>query len=157
MDPTDADDTPESSGPKPVQELISKRLRPRASLQERLLSVDPLLVDPNAHGPILYQHSVLCQTCLPYRDPVTEPRITVAEFSNSRSSVLAPVAGRRRSIRRLRLLSPVSHGKRRAEPGSKLRARRGSLVRIELPQDASAPGRNVSGDSVLHSKFLKLT
>jgi hypothetical protein len=69
MDPTDPDDTRKSSGPKPALELIPGRLRPRASLRDRLLSVDPLLVDPNADGPILYQHSVLCQTCLPYRDP----------------------------------------------------------------------------------------
>lgn len=45
-----------------------KRKRPGHRLLSRLLQ-DPLVVDPVQGGPIVYQHSVLCQTCLPYRDP----------------------------------------------------------------------------------------
>lgn len=57
-------------GPRPVLELLPALPRKSArSLTQRLLEADPLLVDPRADGPILYQHSVLCQTCLPYRDP----------------------------------------------------------------------------------------
>lgn len=56
-------------GPRPVLELLPSLPKPPRSLTQRLLAADPLLVDPKTDGPILYQHSVLCQTCLPYRDP----------------------------------------------------------------------------------------
>ena len=55
----------DNSGPRPVLELLPSVRRPPKTLRDRLLEVDPLLVDPSADGPILYQHSVLCQTCLP--------------------------------------------------------------------------------------------
>jgi hypothetical protein len=55
---------------RPVFELAPKALKPSAR-QRRLLEL-PL---PNADDPILYQHSVLCQTCLPYRDPGDEVRL----------------------------------------------------------------------------------
>ena len=48
-------------------------LKGKRSVRNRLLA-DPLLVDPTLDGPILYQHSVLCQTCLPYRDPGASQR-----------------------------------------------------------------------------------
>ena len=56
------------SGLKPILELLPTRLKNPNPIRDRLLS-DPFLVDPSNDGPILYQHSVLCQTCLPYRDP----------------------------------------------------------------------------------------
>jgi len=56
------------SGLKPILELLPKSLKAPNPIRDRLLS-DPFLVDPSNDGPILYQHSVLCQTCLPYRDP----------------------------------------------------------------------------------------
>ncbi|MGH7744544.1 MAG: replication protein RepA [Steroidobacteraceae bacterium] len=57
------------TGPRPALELIPGSLKAPRPLRDRLLAVDPFLIDPSADGPILYQHSVLCQTCLPYRDP----------------------------------------------------------------------------------------
>lgn len=62
------------AGPKPIVELIAAAFRPGHSVRARLLD-DPLLVSVNAEGPILYQHSVLCQTCLPYRDPGNDIRL----------------------------------------------------------------------------------
>lgn len=56
------------SGLKPILELLPTSLKAPNPIRDRLLS-DPFLVDPSNDGPILYQHSVLCQTCLPYRDP----------------------------------------------------------------------------------------
>jgi hypothetical protein len=70
-----ADQKPPDSGPKPVLELLPGFLKPAKPLRDRLREIDPLLVDPQADGPILYQHSVLCQTCLPYRDPGAEIRV----------------------------------------------------------------------------------
>lgn len=58
---------PHWPGPRPISELLPARARP-STIRNRLL-LDPFLLDPNADGAILYQHSVLCQTCLPYRDP----------------------------------------------------------------------------------------
>lgn len=59
---------PGHSGPVPVGEFVPVALKPPRTTHRRPLE-DPFLVDTNAEGPILYQHSVLCQTCLPYRDP----------------------------------------------------------------------------------------
>src|SRR3984957_20156200 len=59
-------------GPRQVGEILPAGLpsapkRDRKTLQQRLLEfVDAPVGDPSE---ILYQHSVLCQTCLPYRDP----------------------------------------------------------------------------------------
>src|ERR1700722_2849115 len=59
-------------GPRQVGEILLAGLpsapkRDRKTLQQRLLEfVDAPVGDPSE---ILYQHSVLCQTCLPYRDP----------------------------------------------------------------------------------------
>jgi Plasmid encoded RepA protein len=46
--------------------IIKPEHKPLSRIQERLVSM-PLL-DEEAQS-ILYQHSVLCQTCMPYRDP----------------------------------------------------------------------------------------
>jgi hypothetical protein len=55
-------------GPKPVKDLMPRKLkRPGAAIQR--LFDDLPLVDADTDETILYQHSVLCQTCLPYRDP----------------------------------------------------------------------------------------
>ena len=68
------------TGPQPVGELLpmlkglpSAPKRGRKPLQQRLLDfVAPTEADPSE---ILYQHSVLCQTCLPYRDPGDDVRL----------------------------------------------------------------------------------
>ncbi len=50
-----------------LPKVIGKRdLKPFTPLHERLLAP---MVEPEDVKDILYQHSVLCQTCMPYRDP----------------------------------------------------------------------------------------
>jgi len=67
------DEPPKKSGLRPIAELVPQSLKRERDIRKRLLS-DPFLVDPSTDGPILYQHSVLCQTCLPYRDPGDDMR-----------------------------------------------------------------------------------
>jgi hypothetical protein len=56
-------------GPKSVKDLMPRKLkRPGAAIQ-RLFENLPPAVGSDTDETILYQHSVLCQTCLPYRDP----------------------------------------------------------------------------------------
>ena len=73
-------------GPKAVGELLPKPLKPPGAVIQRLF--DPLLVstDPDADSTILYQHSVLCQTCLPFRGTGDETRTW--ERSNGMASLL---------------------------------------------------------------------
>jgi hypothetical protein len=60
---------PKKPGLRPVADLVPAALQPsRTPVRDRLLA-DPFLVDTDASGPRLYQHSVLCQTSMPYRDP----------------------------------------------------------------------------------------
>jgi Plasmid encoded RepA protein len=56
---------------RPVLELIPSDLKPPSAQKRRLRELPPLDVD----DAILYQHTVLCQTCLPYRDPGDEIRL----------------------------------------------------------------------------------
>src|SRR5208282_363846 len=60
----------DEGGPRPVLELIPRSLQPPSAQQRRLFDL-PLDADEE----ILYQHSVLCQTCLPFRDPGDEVRL----------------------------------------------------------------------------------
>lgn len=46
--------------------VVKKDLKPLSPIQERLIEM-PLEEDPS----VLYQHTVLCQTSMPYRDPGT--------------------------------------------------------------------------------------
>ena len=64
------DDPDRSPGPKPVKDLLPRKLKPPGATIRRLFN-DPLLAGVGADSgeTILYQHSVLCQTTLPYRDP----------------------------------------------------------------------------------------
>jgi hypothetical protein len=73
----------QNDGPKPMSDLIpklkglpslKKPKGPRRSLEQRLydFAEGDTGKDPSE---ILYQHSVLCQTCLPYRDPGTDVRL----------------------------------------------------------------------------------
>lgn len=67
QDPKDA----KKDGPRPVLELVPSGLKPPSAQKRRLLELPPL----DADDAILYQHTVLCQTCLPYRDPGDEIRL----------------------------------------------------------------------------------
>ena len=62
--------------------IIRLEHKPLTRIQERLLT--PLTEDEDSA--ILYQHSVLCQTCMPYRDPGNE--IRAWQRSNGRVSLL---------------------------------------------------------------------
>lgn len=62
------DKTP-PDGPRAIEELLD-RFKPSGTIQKRLLDLPP----PDADEAILYQHSVLCQTCLPFRDPGDQVR-----------------------------------------------------------------------------------
>lgn len=53
--------------------VIDKRaIKPFTAIDERLLAP---MAEPEDVKDILYQHSVLCQTCMPYRDPGDDTRI----------------------------------------------------------------------------------
>ena len=38
-------------------------------IQDRMIETAGLLAESDEKQPITFQHSILCQTCLPYRDP----------------------------------------------------------------------------------------
>jgi Plasmid encoded RepA protein len=54
-----------ASGLKSIGKSLPKALKPLCQAHKRLLNVPA----PDADFGIIYQHSVLCQTCLPYRNP----------------------------------------------------------------------------------------
>jgi hypothetical protein len=56
---------------RPVLELVPNGLKPPSAQKRRLLELPPL----DADDAILYQHTVLCQTSLPYRNPGDEIRL----------------------------------------------------------------------------------
>jgi hypothetical protein len=43
-------------------------------IQDRVIETAGLLAESDAKQPITFQHSILCQTCLPYRDPGDDVR-----------------------------------------------------------------------------------
>ena len=57
-------------GPRPVLELVPSGLKPPSAQKRRLFE----LRAPDADEAILYQYSVLYQTCVPFRDPGDEVR-----------------------------------------------------------------------------------
>ena len=54
--------------------LVRPQHRPISRIEERL--IEPVLDSAE----ILYQHSVLCQTCMPYRDPGGEKDLAQAQW-----------------------------------------------------------------------------
>ena len=60
-------------GPKLVTDVLPAALKPPGKTLNRLF--DEYVGAPGMEAPILYQHSVLCQTCLPYRDPGDDVRL----------------------------------------------------------------------------------
>ncbi len=84
------DDKREKGGPRPILELVARAAPkpPRESLLKRLL--DYAEADAGSEPTeILYQHSVLCQTCLPYRDPGDAVREWERVNGNVRLKLLA--------------------------------------------------------------------
>ena len=55
---------------RPVLELVPNRIKRPSAQQRRLFELPPA----DADTAILYQHSVLCQTCMPFRDPGDDVR-----------------------------------------------------------------------------------
>jgi hypothetical protein len=91
-----AGDILKSSGRKPddltpisdiLPAIVKPETKPLTPIQERLVSMPVGEEDVS----ILYQHSVLCQTCMPYRDPGEEPRLAAYEWL-----YFAPNSGRER-------------------------------------------------------------
>lgn len=60
----------DGDGLRPILELVPDPVKPPSAQKRRLFE----LPAPNADEAILYQHSVLCQTCMPFRDPGDEVR-----------------------------------------------------------------------------------
>jgi hypothetical protein len=61
-------------GPRQIGAVLKSmpQAKPLTAIQKRILSMP--LAEEGDDPKILFQHSVLCQTCLPYRDPGTEVR-----------------------------------------------------------------------------------
>src|SRR3954447_6637618 len=43
-------------------------------IQDRVIETSGLLAESDGKQPVTFQHSILCQTCLPYRDPGDDVR-----------------------------------------------------------------------------------
>lgn len=71
----------------PIDGIVTPRMRRRlvgpTSIQSRLIETAARCAQEQEDQSILYQHSVFCQTCLPYRDPGDDVRVW--ERSNGRA------------------------------------------------------------------------
>jgi hypothetical protein len=67
----------------PIAKAAQSRIR------ERLIDAAVFLDSPNDPLSVLYQHSVLCQTCLPFRDPGDDARVWERVNGGIRLKVLA--------------------------------------------------------------------
>ena len=77
----------DGQGPKPIQDLLPARLKAPGRAIRRLYEAPLDAADDDS--PILYQHSVLCQTCLPYRDPGEEIRLWSRRNGHARLEIQA--------------------------------------------------------------------
>lgn len=59
-------------GDMPLAAALRKRLKPPSAIERRLIEAAAQGEDERE---VLYQHSVLCQTCLPFRDPGNDVRV----------------------------------------------------------------------------------
>jgi len=75
---------PPEKGLRPIADLLPAALKPPGRVIQRLFD-DAGETD----SAILYQHSVLCQTCLPYRDPGQEVRLWSRKNGYARLEVQA--------------------------------------------------------------------
>ena len=80
-------DDDDGQGPKPIQDLLPAGLKTPGPAIRRLYEVP--LDTADADSPILYQHSVLCQTCLPYRDPGDDVRLWSRKNGHARLELQA--------------------------------------------------------------------
>ena len=82
----------DDGSPKPIGRLLEKlpvAKAARTRIRERLIDAAVLLESPNDPLSVLYQHSVLCQTCLPFRDPGDAARTWERVNGSVRLKVLA--------------------------------------------------------------------
>lgn len=82
----------DEGSPKPIGKIlkglpVAKVARTR--IRERLIDAAVILDAPNDPLSVLYQHSVLCQTCLPFRDPGDDARVWERVNGGVRLKVLA--------------------------------------------------------------------
>jgi hypothetical protein len=63
-----------------ITRKLDKALRGPSRIESRLLDV---VANDDGNAPILYQHTIFCQTCLPYRNPGDDVRVW--ERSNGRA------------------------------------------------------------------------
>ena len=82
----------DNESPKPVGKIlkglpVAKTARTR--IRERIIDAAVLIESPNDPLSVLYQHSVLCQTCLPFRDPGDDARVWERVNGGVRLKVLA--------------------------------------------------------------------
>jgi hypothetical protein len=81
------DDDNKKPGLKLVTDVLPAALKPPGKTLNRLF--DEYVGAPDMEAPILYQHSVLCQTCLPYRDPGEEVRLWSRKNGHARLEIQA--------------------------------------------------------------------
>jgi hypothetical protein len=83
-----------AKGPVPVGDLISRKLidqiKGPSAIQKRLIEGAALRFEnPDEEQSLVFQHTVLCQTCLPFRDPGDEARTWERLNGNVHLKVLA--------------------------------------------------------------------
>lgn len=81
------DDDDKNPGLKLVTDVLPAALKPPGKTLDRLF--DEYVGAPDMEAPILYQHSVLCQTCLPYRDPGEDVRLWSRKNGHARLEIQA--------------------------------------------------------------------
>lgn len=81
------DDDNKQPGLKLVTDVLPAALKPPGKTLNRLF--DEYVGAPDMEAPILYQHSVLCQTCLPYRDPGEDVRLWSRKNGHARLEIQA--------------------------------------------------------------------
>jgi hypothetical protein len=79
-----------TSGLTPIQNILPAILKPEMKpltpIQERLVSMP---IEAAGEESIVYQHSVLCRTCIPYRDPGEDVKIWQPKNGFIRLEVIA--------------------------------------------------------------------
>lgn len=81
------DDDNKKPGLNLVTDVLPAALKPPGKTLNRLF--DEYVGAPDMEAPILYQHSVLCQTCLPYRDPGEDVRLWSRKNGHARLEIQA--------------------------------------------------------------------
>jgi hypothetical protein len=77
----------------PIDGIVTPRMRRRlvgpTPIESRLIETAARCAQEQEDQSILYQHSVFCQTCLPYRDPGDDVRVWERSNGPAHLKVLA--------------------------------------------------------------------